>query len=339
MLDLLNKLCSMPGVSSDEGAVREYIIRRVERAGASAEIDSLGNVLAFKKGNKKADKKIMLCAHMDEVGLMITYIHDNGYLSFGAVGGIDPRVIIGKRVIIGEDKISGVIGLKPPHLSGGEEKSSVPDINDMLLDIGTGSGEEAEKMVSLGDTAYFDSMPFMLSGDMLKARAIDDRLGCAVMLKLMESDLPVDCHFAFTVQEEVGCHGAFAASFSVNPDIALILEGTTAADLPSVPDSKRICSPGKGVVIPFMDGGTVYDRELYIVLTSLADRQDIPWQTKRYIAGGTDAQIIQRSRTGVKVAALAAAVRNIHSPASIANTIDMQGMLELAKLFLEEMPL
>jgi len=337
MLKLLNELCTIPGVSSDEGAVRDFVIRCAEKAGAAAETDPLGNVLIFKRGKRKPDRKIMLCAHMDEVGLMITYIHDNGYLGLSPVGGIDPRVIIGKRVIIGQGRVPGVIGLKPPHLSGVDEKSSVPDISDMLLDIGAGSGEEAAERVSLGDTAYFDSMPIMLSGNMLKARAIDDRLGCAVMLELIESDLPIDCHFAFTVQEEVGCRGAFAAAFNLKPDIALILEGTTAADLPSVKDSKRICSPGKGVVIPFMDGGTVYDRELYDVLTSLAQSRDIPWQTKRYIAGGTDARVIQRSRGGVKTAALAVAVRNIHSPASIANTSDMQGMLELATLFLEEM--
>lgn len=337
MLDLLKTLSKLPGVASDEGAVREFLTARASELDAVAETDPLGNVLVFKKGRKTPNKKVMLCAHMDEVGLMITYIHDNGYLSFSSAGGIDPRVIIGKRVVIGRGRVPGVIAAKPSHLSSDKEKNAVPEIDEMLLDIGASNMRQAQALVNLGDTAYFDSEPRMLSEDMIKAKAIDDRIGCAVMLKLMEKLLPIDCYFAFTVQEEVGCRGAFAASFSLKPDTALVLEGTTAADFPSVEGGKRICSPKKGVVIPFMDGGTIYDRELYGVLTRLAEENNIPWQTKQYIAGGTDAQAIQRSRSGVRTAAMAVASRNIHTAASVASAGDMRDMLKLAELFLEEM--
>lgn len=302
-----------------------------------AEIDPLGNVLVFKKGNKPPEKSIMLCAHMDEVGLMVTDIHESGYICFDCVGGIDPRVIMGKRVLVGKNSIPGVIGMVPPHLTSDMEKNAIPDISDMLMDIGAKTAAEAAKMVSLGDTAFFDSEPLNLDGGMLKARAIDDRIGCAVMLSLLERELPVDCYFAFTVQEEVGCRGAFTAAFSIKPDIALILEGTTAADLPGIKGNRQICSLGDGVVIPFMDGGTIYDRNLFQKLTGLAEKNGIPWQTKRYIAGGTDAQAVQRSRNGVMTVALAIAVRNIHSPSCIANTGDMQNMMELTELFLEEL--
>ena len=172
---------------------------------------------------------------------------------------------------------------------------------------------------------------------MLKAKAIDDRVGCAVMLSLLREELPMDVTFAFTAQEEVGTRGAFAAAFSVKPDIALVLETTTAADLPGVDDHRKVCAPGKGPVISYMDGATIYDRGLFRTLTRLAEGHSIPWQTKEYIAGGNDARTIQRSRAGVRVAAMSAAVRYLHAPASVANVEDMENMLRLTRLFLEEM--
>ena len=169
----------------------------------------------------------------------------------------------------------------------------------------------------------------------LKAKAIDDRIGCAVMAELLQEPLPMDCTFVFTVQEEVGTRGAFGAAFSVTPDIALVLEGTTAADLPDMPPHKRVCAPGKGPVVPYMDGGTVYDREFFELLRSLAEQGRIPWQTKEYLSGGTDASAIQRSKAGVRVAGIAAAVRYLHTPSSVASLEDCNHMLALARRFLQ----
>jgi endoglucanase len=157
------------------------------------------------------------------------------------------------------------------------------------------------------------------------------------MVKLLESDLPCDCWFAFTVQEEVGCRGAQVAARTIEPEVALILEGTTAADLAGVTGTDKVCSLGKGIVIPFMDGGTIYDQGLYKMLGRLADEHSIPWQTKTRVAGGTDASAIQRSGSGVAVAALSVAVRNIHSPACVAKIDECESQLALARLFLEEM--
>lgn len=336
MINTLKSLCMLPGISSDEGAVRDFIIERANMAGAIVEIDPMGNVLAFKKGKKNIGSPIMLCAHMDEVGFMVTHIDDSGYLGFDSVGGIDPRVVMGKRVFVGKNHVPGVIGLKPPHLSVKKERESVPELGNMLIDIGAESSEQAEKIVNIADSVVFDSTIRELGGDMIKAKAIDDRIGCAVMLTLMERDLPIDCHFVFTVQEEVGCRGAAVAAFRLNPSIALILEGTTAADLPGVEAGRRVCCPGDGVVVPFMDRGTIYNRELFTKITALADSYGIRWQTKQLIAGGTDAQTIQRSQSGVKTIALAIAVRNIHSAVSLANTRDMESMLRLTELFLED---
>ena len=253
------------------------------------------------------------------------------------MGGVDRRVAIGKPVVLGPEKIPGVIGLKAIHLVSREEGKKVPKTDSMYLDIGAADKDEALTLVRPGTYGAFLGEPEELGEGMLKAKAIDDRVGCAVMLSLLREELPMDVTFAFTAQEEVGTRGAFAAAFSVKPDIALVLETTTAADLPGVDDHRKVCAPGKGPVISYMDGATIYDRGLFRTLTRLAEGHGIPWQTKEYIAGGNDARTIQRSRAGVRVAAMSAAVRYLHAPASVANVEDMENMLRLTRLFLEEM--
>ena len=197
------------------------------------------------------------------------------------------------------------------------------------------SKAEAEKLVSLGDTGAFDGHIVEFGEGFLRAKAIDDRVGCAVMLALIEEGLPVDCRFAFTVQEEVGCRGAAAAAFRLRPEICLGLEGTTAADLPSQKGSEKVCAPGKGPVLPFMDGGSIYDRGLWRQLTALAEEKGIPWQTKTWISGGSDASAIQKTACGARVAAISAAVRYIHSPSCVGCTEDFENMPRLARAYLE----
>lgn len=335
LIDTLKTLCALPGVSSREDAVRDYIRSQIAPHVDTLRVDAMGNLIAEKKGRVPGSKKLMLAAHMDEVGLMIRAITEEGYLKFSCVGGIDRRVLLGKRVLVGERQLPGVIGLKAYHLTSAEEEKKVPKLKDLYLDIGAGSREEAEALIRLGDVAVFDSDVVEFGHGLLKAKAIDDRIGCAVMVELCKEDLPMDCTFAFTVQEEVGTRGAFGAAFSVTPDIALVLEGTTAADLPAMADRQKVCAPGKGPVVPFMDGATVYDRGLFELLRDLAEQHGIPWQTKEYLSGGTDAGAIQRSKEGVRVAAISAAVRYLHAPSSVASLEDCRQTLALARLFLE----
>jgi putative aminopeptidase FrvX len=335
MLDTIKTLCYLSGVSGCEDEVRDYILERAMPHADEIITDSMGNLLIFKKGRVEPANKLMLCAHMDEVGLIITGIDDEGYLKFDFIGGVDRRVVIGKRVYVGRDRISGFIGIKAYHLLDKDEKKTVPKVSDMYIDIGAKNKAEAEKQVALGDVAAFDDVITEFGEGYLKAKAIDDRVGCAIMVKLLEEELPCDTWFAFTVQEEVGTRGAHVAAYKLRPEIALVLEGTTAADLPGVDEGKQICSLNGGVVIPFMDHGTLYDRGLYNMLTGLAHDNGIKWQTKGRIAGGTDASAIQRSREGVRTGALACAVRNIHSPACIARIEDFDNMLKLTRLFLE----
>lgn len=337
LLDTLETLCCLSGVSGHEDEVRDYILERVMPFADEIRTDPMGNLMVFKKGAAAPAKTIMLAAHMDEVGLLVTDITDDGFLKFGTVGGIDRRVLPGKRVFVGESRMLGVIGAKAIHLTSAKERESLPAIKDMYIDIGAADRAGAETLVSLGDAVVFDDSVIRFGDDFLKAKAIDDRAGCAAMVELLESRLPCDCWFAFTVQEEVGCRGAVTAANSICPDVCLILEGTTAADLPGVTGAEKICRLGEGVVIPFMDGRTIYDRDLCALLGRIAEENGIRWQTKTRIAGGTDGSVIQRSGAGTKVAAVSVAVRNIHSPASIAKAEECESQLKLAQLFLKHM--
>ena len=332
----LEALCLLNGVSSWENEVRAHLRARAEKAHAdSIRVDGMGSLIVHKKGKRPGGVKLMLCAHMDEVGLMITKITDEGYLKLDTVGGIDRRVLIGKPVAVGRSGVPGVIGLKAIHLTTQAERRTVPPLEQFYIDIGAGTRAEAEKVTHVGDLAAFVSDCVEFGDHMLKAKAIDDRVGCAVMAELMERDLPMDCTFAFTVQEEVGTRGAFGAAFSEKPDIALILEGTTAADSPTVPEHKRVCGPGGGPVVPYMDGGTIYDRKLFELLRDLAEENGLPWQTKEYVSGGTDARAVQRSRSGVRVAAISAAVRYLHAPSSVASLRDIDNMYALTRAFVD----
>ena len=337
MLDLLKTLCALPGVSSFEDPVRDYILQQAKPYVDEITVDAMGNLILFKKGKKTTGNKLMLCAHMDEVGLMITSVTDEGYLKFDFVGGVDRRVSIGKRVLVGEKAIPGIIGIKAYHLVSREEEKTVPKTDSLYIDIGAKDKESAEKLVNLGDYAVFDSDWVEFGNGMVKAKALDDRVGCAIMLALLKEELPMDVTFAFTVQEEVGTRGAFGAAFRVTPEIALVLETTTAADIPSSQEHQQVCSPGKGPVVPFMDGGTIYARGLFETLRKLAVDNHIPWQTKHYVAGGTDARAVQRTKEGVRTAGMAAAVRYLHAPSSVGCIKDFEDMLALTRLLVAQL--
>lgn len=334
MIELLKELCGLDGVSSDEGAVREFIAARVKPYADSVRTDALGNLIVFKKGAVSAPGHLMLAAHMDEVGLMVKRVTEEGYLKFDAVGGVDRRVLIGKPVTVGPNKVPGVIGLQAIHLTTAEERKKSPKLDELYIDIGATSQEEAEKRVNVGDFGAFVSDTVAFGDGLVKAKAIDDRLGCAVMVKLLEEDLPMDVTFAFTVQEEVGTRGAFGAAFSVHPEVALVLEATTAADIPSVDKAKRVCFVSRGPVISQIDSSTLYDRALFEELRKLAEENHIPWQTKELIAGGNDSKAIQRSREGVRVCALSAPVRYLHAPTSVVSLDDCEHLLALARRFI-----
>lgn len=313
--ELLRELCAARGISGREDAVRKIVLREIEPCADSVEITPLGNVIAFKKGKKRAKTALMLDAHMDEVGLIVTGITDGGLLRFTPVGGIDRRVLPGKTVTVGENT-PGVIGAKPIHLLEPDEKEKSIPLRDLFIDIGADSREQAEKAVLPGDMVTFGSI-FDLSGGMVKSRALDDRAGCALLVELLKKDLAYDMTFVFSVQEETGLNGAKTAAFAVRPQAAIAVECTTAADVAGVEKDRDVCRLGEGPVISFMDRRTVYDRGYYRLAFETAESAGIPCQPKRAAAGGNDAGSIHSSGSGVRTIAVSLPCRYLHSPVGI----------------------
>ena len=335
MIELMKELCALPGPSGCEDAVRAFVLKRVKPFADEIRTDAIGNVMVFRKGRKALDRPVVLCAHMDEVGVIIKKITEDGMLKFGFVGGVDPRVVIGRPVRFGD--VPGVIGIKAVHLTTAAERRTMPKTKNLYIDIGATSRAAAEKLVSLGDYGVFDSAVVEFGDGLIKAKAIDDRVGCAALLKLIEDEPPIDTWFCFTVQEETGLRGAASMAFALDPGFAMVLEGTTAADLAEVEGADAVCRVRGGVVLPFMDGATIYDAALFELLRDACTKRGIPWQTKTRVAGGTDAGRIHKSRAGVRVCAAAAPVRYIHSPSSVAAKADCEAVLAAARAFLEEL--
>ncbi|MCQ2451278.1 MAG: M42 family peptidase [Clostridia bacterium] len=324
MLKTLKSLCLIDATSGDETAVREFICKEVKDF-CECSTDNLGNLICFKKGKKTPNKKIMLDAHMDEVGLIIKAITPDGYLKFQTVGGIDTSVMLSRRVLI-ENEINGVIGCKPVHLSSADERKKLPKEENLYIDIGASSRQEAQELVSVGDRAVICS-EYIENGDKIISKALDDRIGCAVLIDLIKNYDEYDFYGVFSVQEEVGARGAKVATFGINPDSAIVLEGTTAADIADVPSDKTVCVLGNGVAVSFMDKGAVYYRPYY----DFALNSNIKCQPKSAVAGGNNSSVIHLSRDGVKTVALSVPCRYIHSACSVADKNDILSARELCE--------
>ena len=338
MTETLEKLCTLDGISGDESAVREYIISRIKDK-AEITVDNLGSVIAFCKGKNARAKKVLVSAHMDEVGLIVTYINSDGTLNFDCVGGVDPKVVYGKRVTVGKNKTLGVIASTAIHNIPKSDRAKTVPFDKLVIDIGCESREEAEKLVCQGDSVNFTS-DFVRFGDgFIKCKAIDDRAGCAIMIKLIEDGLDYDTYFTFVVQEEIGLRGATVASYTTEPDIAFVLESTTASDIPEVTDDKKVCRLGHGAVVSYMDRHTIYDKDLYQLAFETAKQNDIAVQTKSVIAGGNDAGAIHISGKGVRTISVSVPCRYLHSPSSVIDMSDLISSFKLVKNLSKRIPL
>lgn len=321
--DTVKALSSLYGISGREESVREYIISQIEGT-ADYRVDNLGNLIVFKKGAKTPKNKVMLDAHMDEVGMVATYITSDGLIRFTTAGGINTKALIGKNVLVGEKKVNGVIGIVPIHLVDDGDRRKIPEKESLYVDIGASDADEAGEYVKPGDAIYFDSDYVEFGDGFIKGRALDDRVGCAILLEMLKSDLPFDMYFSFSVQEEVGTRGAAASAFSVNPDYAVAVETTTASDIPGVEGEKQVCRLGGGAVVSFMDRGTVYNHELFTRAFELAEEKNIKMQTKTMVAGGNNAAAIHKSAGGVKVLTVSVPCRYLHSPACVIKWEDVE---------------
>ena len=343
-IEMLRELCLLFGPSGCEDDVREFIREKAKNLCDEIYVDRLGNLIARIRGI--GDDKIMISAHMDEVGFMINEITDTGYLKFDTLGGIDTRVLCGKCVSIEANdgkKIKGLITSKAIHHKKRSERLDVVPITSMYIDIGVTSKEEAERYVEIGSYGTFDSEFYLFGKDnrKIKSKALDDRLGCAIMISTMEElypikdTLPADLYFCFTVREEIGLSGAQVAAQSIAPDFAIVLETTAVADIAKVFEASRVAIQGEGGAISLMDRSTIYDRELVDFALDTAKRSNVKAQIKKYVSGGNDAAHIHKSGTGVRTLAVSAPTRYLHSPACVVDTEDYRSMCALLPAMLK----
>lgn len=323
----LSYLTSLFGASGSEGDVRQAIVNEIRDYCDQLKVDRLGNIIAFKRGKITPGFTMMLSAHMDEIALMVTHIDGDGYLKFDSIGGIDPRILPGKHVVIGRRKLHGVIAVIAPHLE--KEDAPSPKMEDLYIDIGAKNQEDAEEHVCVGDLIGFDANYQEFGNGLVRSKALDDRAGCYVLIEMIKKELPFDAYFAFTTMEEIGCVGALTASYGIHPNYALILEGTTAGDIHTDRNKSPVCKVGSGPVISFMDNGTIYDRDLYRVAMSAAAENGIPVQTKQAVSGGNESSAVQKAWNGCKVLAVSVPCRYIHSPVSVASLNDIEDTVHL----------
>ena len=332
------ELCALSGISGREGAVRAYLENQLKDAPAVREMrtDRLGNLIVELCGKQRAPQKVLFAAHMDEVGGIVTGITDDGYLRFDTVGGIMPEVLFARRVSVNGH--IGVIGGKAIHQCKGDDKTKVPAIETLRIDIGAASYEEAAAVVRIGDAVLFTDGAAELGGERFLAKALDDRAGCALLLMLAKTQPQYDVTIVFTVQEEVGSRGAGCAAFALAPDIAVAVDSTTASDVVGTPSEKQVCRVGGGAVVSFMDRRTVYDKALYDEIFRLAEVGGIRVQPKTLVAGGNDAGSMQVAREGARVAAISLPCRYIHSPSCVLDEGDLRQTYRLLEVMMNTLP-
>lgn len=328
---LLEKLSNAFGPSGCEGEVRELIVEAIRDVADEYRVDHLGNLLAFRRGTgRKRRPRIMVAAHMDEVGFMITHADGDGLLHFECVGGIDPRVLPAKRVCIGPKRVPGVIISTPVHMLSADDRRKVTPVRDLAIDIGADKKETAEGKCKKGDYAAFDTKYRALGRGLARGKAFDDRAGCAMLIELLKrGPHPCDLCAAFTTMEEVGLRGARVAGFAVRPDAALVLEGTVCEDSPKEREQSPVSRLGHGPAITLADRGVLVNRRLAQFALRRAEARGIPCQVKQPGIGGNDAAAIQQTGAGIPSLPISVPVRYIHSPVSLLNLRDLQHTVDL----------
>ncbi len=333
---LLKTLTEVNGVSGNEDEVRNLIRNAIEPHVDSIRIDAIGNLIAIKNQNSSGSK-LMLSAHMDEIGLMVVSIEKSGLLKFRTVGGIDERVLVSKHVVIGDNKVNGVIGAKAIHLQKPAERTIPIPIDQLYIDIGAKSQEEAEAIVRIGDYVSFVSEYLEMGEQYVKGKAFDDRVGCAVLIEILKQDISIPLYAVFTVQEEIGLRGATVAAHTIDPDIALIIEGTTASDVIGTQKQHYVTRLGKGPALSVMDRGMIANPTFNKFLIEIADAKGIPYQIREGASGGNDAGRIHLHKEGVLTGVISIPVRYIHSPHSVIHKQDYQNMIRLTTAFVEQL--
>jgi putative aminopeptidase FrvX len=344
-MNLLKRLCDAPGISGYESEVTDIIEEELKHICDSVETDRLGNVIGIKKANvenKESErKKIMLAAHMDQIGFLVKSIDQNGFIRFAVVGGFDPKTLVAQRVIIhGKKKLIGVIGSKPIHVLEEAEKRKAPAMKDFFIDVGLDK-KEVEETVQPGDAITFDRDFVQLNEKVVTSLALDNRVGVYVLLEAMRrvKKHSVDIYAVATTQEEVGLRGAATSSYAIAPDFGIALDVTVAMDTPGIKEEEKVCLMGKGTAITVMNSSIIAHYGLYTFLKELAEQNNIKYQMDVMERGGTDAGSIQKSRCGVITGGLSIPARYIHSVVEMCNLEDVEATIKLLVKFLENIHL
>lgn len=329
--DLLNKICTTPGAPGFEQKVRELVINEVKDLVDEVEVDNMGNVYAIKRGT--GDKRVMIGAHMDEIGFIVTHIDDNGFIRFHTLGGFDPKTLTAQRVIIhGKEDVIGVMASKPIHVMTAEERNKVAKIKDYFIDTGL-SVDEVKALVTIGDSITRER-EFIEMGNCVNGKSLDNRLAVFILIEtlkgLKDKQVPYDIYGVFTVQEEVGIRGANVSAMRINPDFGFGLDTTIAFDLPGAAKHEMITELGAGTAIKIMDAATICDYRMVKFMKQTADKHKIKWQPEILTAGGTDTAGIQRMTEGGSIAgAVSIPTRHLHQVIEMAHKDDIQGSIDL----------
>ncbi|MFT6715507.1 MAG: putative aminopeptidase FrvX [Saprospiraceae bacterium] len=330
-ISLLKDICEVAGAPGFENRVRELVINEISPLVDSINVDNMGNVIAFKKG--KENKKIMVAAHMDEIGFIVTHIDDNGFLKFHTLGGFDPKTLTAQRVIIhGKKDIIGVMGAKPIHVMTAAERTKAPVMSDYFIDLGMDK-KEVEKHITIGDPITRER-GLIEMGDCVNCKSLDNRVSVFILIetlkKLKEKTLPYDLYATFTVQEEVGIRGAQVATLSIQPDISFCVDTTIAFDVPGAQAHEKITELGEGVGIKIMDSRTICDPRMVAFMKETADSNKIKWQPEILTGGGTDTMALQQMTAGGSVAgAISIPTRHIHQVIEMCNKKDIERSIDL----------
>jgi len=340
LAEVLEKLSNACGVAGKEDEVRNLMIELLKPYVDEVAVDKLENVIGIRKGKEDAPK-VMLAAHMDEIGLMVKTISKEGFLRFTKIGGIDDRILLAQKVKVytEKDSLDGIIGSKPPHIQKEEERKKIVTYDELFIDIGAENTEEAKKMgVRIGDYIGFDVKFARIKNDTVMGKAFDDRVGCAVMIETMKQLEQTECtvYAVGTVQEEVGLRGATTAAFGIYPDVGIALDVTVAGDVPGVKESEAPTKLKKGPSLTVADYGLITHPKVLRLLVSVAEENNIPYQLETGIAGSTDAARISMTREGVPSGVISVPVRYIHSPAGILSLKDAEYAAKLTAAAIPE---
>jgi len=335
-IELLTKICELPGAPGYEQKIRAFVIEQIQSLVDEFRVDNLGNVIALKKGLTGA-KKVMAAAHMDEIGFIVTYINEQGFIFFHPLGGFDPKTLTAQRVIVhGSKDIIGVMGSKPVHVMSPEEKVKPAKIEDFFIDTGM-TKEEVEKYISIGNPITRERSLIEM-GNNINCKSLDNRISVFILIEALKQiqNLPYDFYAVFTVQEEVGLRGATTAAHQINPDFGIAIDTTIAYDVPGARPQEKITELGKGTAIKIMDSSAIADYRMVNYLKQTATNHSIQWQPEILTAGGTDTAPLQKSgKMGAIAGAISIPTRHIHQVIEMVNKDDVKHSINLLSRAIE----